>query len=80
MTPNAGGKDDLTIDFGNKRLGNEAQVSGEVFSVQLSEIGQEERRDYVGAGFPVVPTGIAAQGNRSAIFGTVGSRPLWLAH
>jgi hypothetical protein len=79
VMPNATPKDGLTRDFGKKRLGNEARVSGEIFSVRLSEIGEEERRDFVGAGFPVVPTGIAVEGDRSAIFGTVGSRPLWLA-
>jgi hypothetical protein len=67
-------------DFSIKRLGTEAYVSGEVFSVRLSEQGVEERRDFVGAGFPVIPMGMAATGERSAIFGTVGSRPLWMAH
>jgi hypothetical protein len=67
-------------DFGTKRLGTEAYVSGEVFSVRLSEQGVEERRDFVGAGFPVIPMGMAATGEHGAIFGTVGSRPLWMAH
>jgi hypothetical protein len=65
-------------DFSAKRLGNEAYVSGEVFSVRLSDQGKEERRDFVGAGFPVIPMGMAATGGHSAIFGTVGSRPLWM--
>ena len=65
-------------DFGTKRLGNEASVSGEVFSVRLSDQGAEQRRDFVGAGFPVIPEGMAATGERSAIFGTVGARPLWM--
>jgi hypothetical protein len=67
-------------DFSAKRLGNEAYVSGEVFSVRLSEQGAEQRRDFVGAGFPVIPNGITSTGERRAIFGTVGSRPLWMAH
>jgi len=67
-------------DFSTKRLGNEAYVSGEVFSVRLSEQGVEERRDFVGAGFPVIAMGMAATGEHSAIFGTVGSRPLWMKH
>jgi hypothetical protein len=67
-------------DFSTMRLGNEATVSGEVFSVRLSEQGVEERRDFVGAGFPVIPLGMASSGERSAIFGTVGSRPLWMKH
>ena len=67
-------------DFSAKRLGNETYVAGEVFSVGLSDQGQEERRDFVGAGFPVIPMGMASAGERSAIFGTVGSRPLWIKH
>ena len=39
-------------DFSAKRLGNEAYVSGEVFSVRLSDQGQEERRDFVARGLP----------------------------
>ena len=65
-------------DFSKKRMGNEAYVSGEVFSVRLSEQGVEERRDFVGAGFPIMPMGMASTAERSAIFGTVGSRPLWM--
>ena len=65
-------------DFSKKRLGGEAYVSGEAFSVRLSEQGVEQRRDFVGAGFPVMPMGMASAGERSAIFGTVGSRPLWM--
>jgi CHAT domain len=67
-----------TPDFSKKRLGNEAYVSGEAFSVRLSEQGVEQRRDFVGAGFPVMPMGMASSGDHSAIFGTVGSRPLWM--
>jgi CHAT domain-containing protein len=67
-------------DFSTKRLGNEAYISGEVFSVRLSEQGVEERRDFVGAGFPVIPMGMASTGEHSTIFGTVGSRPLWMTH
>jgi CHAT domain-containing protein len=67
-------------DFSKKRVGNEAYVSGEVFSVRLSEQGVEERRDFAGAGFPIMAMGMASAGERSAIFGTVGSRPLWMKH
>ena len=65
-------------DFSAKRLGNEGYVSGEVFSVRLSDQGQEERRDFVGAGLPIIPMGMASTAEHSAIFGTVGSRPLWM--
>jgi hypothetical protein len=67
-------------DFSKKRFGNEAYVSGEAFSVRLSEQGAEEGRDVVGAGFPIMAWGMASTADRSAIFGTVGSRPLWMAH
>ena len=67
-------------DFSKKRVGNEAYVSGEVFSVRLSELGVEARRDFVGAGLPIMAMGMASAGERSAIFGTVGSRPLWMRH
>lgn len=67
-------------DFGSKRWGDEAYISGEVFSVRLSERGHEDGRDFVGAGFPVVPMGMASTDEHSAIFGTVGSRPLWMPH
>jgi CHAT domain-containing protein len=62
------------------RQGDETYVSGEVFSVRLSERGAEERRDFVGAGFPIIPLGMASDNERSAIFGTIGSRALWMAH
>jgi len=68
------------IDFIGKRSGNEAYISGEIFSVRLSDRGIEERRDFVGAGLPITPMGMASTSDRSAIFGTVGSRPLWMAH
>ena len=67
-------------DFSKMRLGNEAYVSGEVFSVRLSEQGVEERRDFVAAGFPIIPIGMASTGEQGAIFGTIGSRPLWMKH
>jgi hypothetical protein len=67
-------------DFSTKRGGNEGYESGEVFSVRLSEQGLEERRDFVGAGLPIVAMGMVSTADRSAIFGTVGSRPLWMKH
>jgi hypothetical protein len=66
-------------DSANLRLGNEAYLSKEVFSVRLSENGREQRRDFVAAGLPVAPAGMAVSGDRSIIFGTVGLRPLWLS-
>ena len=66
-------------DFSTMRGGDEGYLSGEVFSVRLSAQGREERRDFVGAGLPVVPMGMVSIGERSAIFGTVGGRPLWMA-
>lgn len=62
------------------RLGNEESVSGEVFSVHLSERGYEERRDFVAAGFPIAPQGMASSEFKNVIYGMVGQRPLWLPH
>jgi hypothetical protein len=62
----------------SRRQGDEAYVSGEAFAVRLSPSGSEERRDFVGAGLPVVPMGLAASGERAVVFGAVGGRPLWL--
>jgi CHAT domain len=67
-------------DFSLKRWGDEPYISGEIFSVRLSERGVEERRDFVAAGFPLVPLGMVSTDDRSAIFGTVTSRALWMAH
>jgi hypothetical protein len=67
-------------DFSRKRWGDEAYVSGEVFSVRLSQQGVEERTDFVAAGFPLVPFGMVSTKDRSAIFGTVTSRALWMPH
>lgn len=66
-------------DFSTKRGGNEGYASDEVFSVRLSKAGLEQRRDFVGAGLPIMPMGMAATHDRSVIFGSVGSRPLWLS-
>jgi CHAT domain-containing protein len=65
-------------DFSSMRWGEEAYVSGEVFSVRLTEAGREQRRDFVGAGFPVLPNGMVSTAEHSVIYGTVGSRPLWM--
>lgn len=65
-------------DFSNRRSGNEAYISGQLFSARLSAQGVEEGRDFVAAGLPTVPMGMVATTDRSVIFGTVGSRPLWL--
>jgi hypothetical protein len=66
-------------DFSNRRSGNEAYISGQLFSVRLSAQGVEEGRDFVAAGLPTVAKGMVSTADRSVIFGTVGSRPLWLA-
>ncbi|MPZ34850.1 MAG: CHAT domain-containing protein [Rhodospirillales bacterium] len=65
-------------DFGSRRSGNEAYISGQLFSVHLSAQGVEEGRDFVAAGLPTVPMGMVSTADRSVIFGTIGSRPLWL--
>jgi CHAT domain len=67
-------------DFSRKRWGDEPYISGEIFSVRLSQQGAEERRDFVAAGFPLVPSGMVSTDDRSAIYGTVTSRALWMAH
>ena len=67
-------------DFSRKRWGEEPYISGEIFSVRLSQQGAEERRDFVAAGFPLVPSGMVSTDDRSAIYGTVASRALWMAH
>jgi hypothetical protein len=68
----------LVPDFASRRLGDEAYALGEVFAVRLSAAGAEERRDFVGAGFPIVPSGLAASPERALVFGSVGGRALWL--
>jgi hypothetical protein len=66
-------------DHSSLRRGDEAYVSGQLFAVRLSAQGVEEGRDFVAAGLPTVPTGMVSATDHSVIFGTVGSRPLWLA-
>ena len=66
-------------DYSSRRWGNEAYISGQLFSVRLSAQGAEEERDFVAAGLPIVPMGMLSTADRSVIFGTVGSRPLWLS-
>ena len=66
-------------DYGSRRWGYEAYISGQLFSVRLSAQGIEEGRDFVAAGLPTMPMGMVSTGARSVIFGTVGSRPLWLS-
>jgi hypothetical protein len=66
-------------DHSSLRRGDEAYVSGQLFAVRLSAQGVEEARDFVAAGLPTVPTGVVSATDHSVIFGTVGSRPLWLA-
>jgi hypothetical protein len=66
-------------DYSSRRFGDEAYISGQLFAVRLSAQGVEEARDFVAAGLPTVPTGVVSATDHSVIFGTVGSRPLWLA-
>ena len=66
-------------DYSSLRRGDEVYASGQLFAVRLSAQGVEEGRDFVAAGLPTVPTGMVLTTDRSVIFGTVGSRPLWLA-
>ncbi|SEO02800.1 CHAT domain-containing protein [Rhodospirillales bacterium URHD0017] len=65
-------------DYSSRRRGDEAYTSGQLFAVRLSPQGVEEGRDFVAAGLPTVPMGMVESMDRSVIFGTVGSRPLWL--
>ena len=66
-------------DFSKKRLGSEAHQSDEIFSVRLTDQGSERRRDFVAAGFPILPMGMALTSQHSVIYGSVGGRPLWLS-
>ncbi len=66
-------------DFSSLRSGDEAYVSEEVFSVRLSEQGHEESMDFVAAGLPISPMGMASTPSGSVIYGTIGSRPLWIS-
>jgi hypothetical protein len=70
---------EMKSDLDKLRQGNEDYVSGEVLSVMLSEQGVEQRRDFVGAGLPIVPTAVASNAAHSAILGSVGWRALWMA-
>jgi hypothetical protein len=67
-----------TPDFSIKRWGDEPYISGEIFSVRLNGQGTEEGRDFLAAGFPLVPMGMVSTGDHSAIFGTITSRALWM--
>jgi hypothetical protein len=64
--------------YARRRLGDEAYVSGEAFAVRLTDACAEERRDFVGAGLPVVSQGLAASADHAVVFGSVGGRALWL--
>jgi CHAT domain len=66
-------------DQEHRRWGYESYISGQIFSVRLSAQGAEEGRDFVAAGLPTMPAGMVSTPNGSVIFGTVGSRPLWLS-
>jgi hypothetical protein len=65
-------------DFARRRRGYESYVSGEVFAVRLSDTGIEQGRDFVGAGLPLVPSGVAASPAHTIVYGTVGGRALWM--
>jgi CHAT domain-containing protein len=74
-----GGRPWTLPDFSSKRSGGEAYLSDEIFSVRLTDQGSEQRRDFVGAGFPLMPMGMGSTPAHSVIYGTVGGRPLWLS-
>ncbi len=65
-------------DFATLRSGNEAFLSDEVLAVRLAPDGTERQRDWVGAGLPIWPMGMASSSGHSVIVGSVGARPLWL--
>jgi len=65
-------------DYSSRRLGDEAYISGQIFAVRLSAEGGEAGRDFVASGLPTMPRGMVSTADRSVIFGTVGSQPLWL--
>jgi hypothetical protein len=65
-------------DHSRRWSSDEAFVSGQLFAVRLSPRGIEERRDFVASGLSTKPGGMVSAGDHNVIFGTVGSRPLWL--
>lgn len=65
-------------DHGRRWSSDEAFVSGQLFAVRLSARGIEEGRDFVASGLSTKPGGMVSAGDHNVIFGTVGSRPLWL--
>jgi CHAT domain-containing protein len=66
-------------DYSSRRFGDEAYISGQLFAVRLSAQGVEQGKDFVAAGLPTRTRGMVSSSDRSVIFGTVGSRPLWLS-
>ena len=65
-------------DPSTPRSGDEEFNSGEAISVRLSRDGIEQRRDFVGAGLPLVTLGMTAADGHTVIFGSVGLRELWM--
>ncbi|MBY0318002.1 MAG: CHAT domain-containing protein [Reyranella sp.] len=65
-------------DYSRRWSDFEAHISGQLFAVRLSAQGIEEGRDFVASGLSTRPRGMVSTADRSVIFGTVGSRPLWL--
>jgi hypothetical protein len=65
-------------DLVDRRHGDEAYASGEAFAVRLSDSGTEQGRDFVGAGLPLVPLGVAVSPTHTIVYGSVGGRALWL--
>jgi hypothetical protein len=68
----------VSADYAIGRLRDEADAAGEMFALQLSNVVAEERRDFVAAGLPVVPLGLATSADHAVVFGSVGGRALWL--
>jgi hypothetical protein len=65
-------------DLVRRRHGDEAYASGEAFAVRLSDSGVEQGRDFVGAGLPVIPSGMAVSPAHTIVHGSVGGRALWM--
>jgi hypothetical protein len=71
-------KGDYEKLFGGARLGDEAQVSREMFAMRLAPDGTELKREFLGAGLPLEPSGIVDNENRLIVYGAVGLRPMWM--
>ncbi len=62
------------------RVGDEQRLSREVFAVQIGSNGTEIQRDFLGAGMPLMPSGLVSSGDSIVVYGSVGLRPFWMRH